>query len=243
MKPRIFVGTLYCQEAEFKDCCNAINNQIGVDVTHKVIANMPEFEAHNELWRVWEKVKNNYDLFFKIDADTILIGDDALLKASYLFNDKTITSAQILLHDYFTDDLISGLNIFTKSVSFRPSLNKLFADHADINNKKILKGEPVKFLAPIGFHCLNPNDIQSFHYGYHRALKKQKEIIKKCANVWLKKRDSSRAWALAGAISKDWSLFPKYDYKDKYFERKFKKYEPISDRLNEIEAFALKITR
>lgn len=242
MAKKIFVGTLYSGEAEFEACCKEIDKQSGVEVHQKVISFLPEYKAHNKLWSYWEKVKDDFDLFVKIDADTVLNDNFALLKISELFNDINVTGAQILLHDYFTDDLIAGLNVFSKQVIFKPSRRRLFADHADKNNINILKGDSVMHLNPIGFHCVNPNEKQSFHYGFHRALKGQRNIIKKCAKVWLDKKDYSRAWALAGAMSKSWNLFPKFDYGDKIFETKFKENYPISDNLDKIEKFALKIT-
>ena len=45
-KPSIFVGTLYSNEAEFKESTLSINNQIDVDVKHEVISDLPEWKAH-----------------------------------------------------------------------------------------------------------------------------------------------------------------------------------------------------
>ena len=53
-KPSIFVGTLYSNEAEFKESTLSINNQIDVDVKHEVISDLPEWKAHNLLWKTWE---------------------------------------------------------------------------------------------------------------------------------------------------------------------------------------------
>ena len=121
MAKKIFVGTLYSGESEFEACCKEIEKQIGVEVHQKVFSFLPEYAAHNELWSYWEKVKDNFDLFVKVDADTVLNDNFALLKISQLFNDIDVTGAQILLHDYFTDDLIAGLNVFSKQVIFKPS--------------------------------------------------------------------------------------------------------------------------
>jgi len=56
----------------------------------------------------------------------------------------------------------------------------------------LLKGEAVRHLAPIGWHCRAPHPWQAFHFGLHRALKKQEAMIARCAAVWLVERDEAR---------------------------------------------------
>ena len=198
--PKFFIGTMYSGEAEFEESRAAIAAQEGIVVEHFVLKDLPEFEAHNQLWKKWNSVKSSFDLFVKIDADTVLIGKDALLKIWHLFEaNSEVTGAQILLHDYFTDSLIPGPNSFHPSVVFNDSKDPLYPDHADSGHKLVLKGESVQFLAPIGEHCKHPAKIQAFHYGLHRALKKQTEVLKKLCLAWKNKPESGRFWAIAGA--------------------------------------------
>ncbi len=241
--PRIFVGTLACGEAEFDDCCRAVATQQDVEVTHHVIANQPEFEAHNRLWEAWGRAKAGCDLFVKVDADTVLSRPTALAEIFALFAIPSVTGAQILLHDYFTDRLIAGLNAFSPVVTFRQSSRRLFADRADSNHNVVLKGDAVAHLAPIGWHCTHPHPRQAFHFGLHRALKKQQEVIKQCATVWLEKRDAPRSWALTGAIAAGWRLRSHFDYGSKRFEASFSRYATDAMRLDAVEAFAMSIVK
>ncbi|WP_227818027.1 glycosyltransferase family protein [Nitrogeniibacter aestuarii] len=239
--PRIFVGTLACGEAELEVCCSAIASQIGVQVTHRVISDQPEFEAHNLLWAAWGHAKADHDLFVKVDADTILNGDSALERIAALFADRRVTGAQMLLHDYFTDRLIAGLNAFSPRVEFRQASSRLFADHADRNHDLVLKGDATAHLAPIGWHCKFPHSRQAFHFGLHRALKKQREVISRCAEVWLQQRDEARAWALAGAMSAGWRMRNSHDYANDRFEKAFLRLKDDPARLViEVEAFVRK---
>ena len=224
-KPSIFVGTLYSNEAEFKESTLSINNQIDVDVKHEVISNLPEWKAHNLLWKTWEKLKNQFDLFVKIDADTILTRNTALKEVALLFRNPQITGVQILLHDYFTDDLIAGLNAFSPVVKFKPSKRKLYADHADYNHQTVLKGEHVSHLAPIGWHCKFPTNYQAFHFGFRRALKKQTGIIEKCAIAYQKYKDAARLFAIIGADSINCRNKNNFDYSDKMFHRLYQSFE------------------
>jgi hypothetical protein len=205
--PRVFVGTMTHGEAEFDACVAAIAAQTGVAVTHHIIRDQPELEAHNQLWSAWDMAKPSHDLFVKIDGDTILNRDTALAEIATLFSNPDVTGAQIPLHDYFTDDLINGLNAFSPAVKFRAAKRRLFADHADYGHKIVLKGQAVEHLAPIGWHCRNPRALQAFHYGFHRALKGQVDTVRKIARAYAANPDAAREWALAGAASARWWHF------------------------------------
>ena len=235
--PRIFVGTLTCGESEFDSCCAAIFAQTGVSVTHHVIRNQPEFEAHNMLWAAWNDNKTTHELFVKIDADTVLNRDTALFEISNLFKNPHVTGAQIPIHDYFTDDLINGLNAFSPRVIFKNAKHKLFADHADRGHEIVLKRDDVAHLAPIAWHGQNPSPRQSFHFGFHRKLKGQTEVLRKTANAWLKYGDTSREWALAGAANAKWWMIGQTHYNSRAFQKNFTKMQDDISRHNTIQKF------
>lgn len=235
--PRIFVGTLACGEAEFEECCSSIKSQIGVNITHHIIQNQPEYAAHNMLWQAWGNHRSDHDLFVKIDADTVLNRQTALVELASLFSQPDVTGAQIPLLDYFTDDLISGLNAFSPAVRFRPSRWKLFADHADYGHQRVLKGESVKHLAPIGWHGKNPSPRQSFHFGLHRKLKGQDMVLYKTAQSWKKYQDDARGWALAGAASARWWMWGKTHYTSWVFQRTFRMMQNDNIRQEIIENY------
>lgn len=224
-QPRIFVGTLACGEAEFEECCKAIQEQAGVVVTHQVIADKSEYEAHNLLWAAWEIARPMHDLFVKIDADTILNRPTALSEIYGLFRDNNrVTGAQVSLWDYFTDSAINGLNAFSPRVKFRKSKSRLFADHADYGHDIVLKHEATAHLAPIGWHAKYPYARQAFHYGFHRLLKGQNDTIAKLITAYQLKGEDGRAWAVAGAgCAKDlltrWVRFlpMKHSFYERYF--------------------------
>ena len=243
MQPRVFVGTLACGEAELPDCRTAVSAQQGVSVTHTVIEGLPELEAHNALWSAWEAHKSDHDLFVKVDADTILIRDTALSEIAALFKNPSVTGAQILLHDYFTDGLIPGLNSFSRDVVFRRASNRLMPDRVDAGHNTVLKGDVVRHLAPIGWHCRSPHPLQAFHFGLHRALKKQDDYIARCAEVWLNRRDEARGWALTGAKCAGWRTRQHFDYNDTKFRALFESQQADARRLESVEKFAVRIAK
>lgn len=226
-------------EAEFEACQGAIAGQKYVDVTHHIISNKPEAEAHDALWAAWNAVKHNYDLFVKIDADTVLIEEVALSKIWALFNaDQDVTGAQILLLDYFTKTLIAGLNCFTPDVVFRTARSKLFCDRADTNHRKVLRGEAVTHLSPIAWHCKFPHAEQAFHFGLHRSLKKQKKILRSTAECYLDEGGEGRMWALAGAKAASIFMRKSYNYSSSGFQKKFRTLQSVPDLANRMRDYS-----
>ena len=235
--PRIFVGTLYSGEAELEECRAAVAAQRDVVVEHHVISNLPEHEAHATLWEAWNSVKGQFDLFAKIDADTVLRDETVLSTVQALFAaDKDVTGAQVLLHDYFTDQLIAGLNFFSPEVVFQKTKNRLYCDRVDTNHKKVLNGDAVAHLAPIGYHCNNPKAVQAFHFGLHRMFKKQDDLVRRVAQVYLEKGGEGRMWALGGAMSASFWLRNHSDYGDRKFRKAF--YSLSSDMAHESKIYA-----
>ena len=113
--PKVFVGTLYVNEPQFEKCCDAISSQKGVEVTHSIIKGKSELEAHNILWNQWNTVRSCYDMFVKVDADTVLREGVLQQAAELMTSDKRITGMQIPLHDYSTNVEIAGLNCFSQT--------------------------------------------------------------------------------------------------------------------------------
>ena len=211
--PRVWVGTLYSGEAEYKACCDAIQSQERVHVTHHVIEGLPEKEAHDALWTAWGAAKDTHDLFVKVDADTIPSPRIFSQIATNFAMNPDITGMQIRLLDYFTNELIAGMNAFSRDVIFKPS-PELHCDRVDIGHRVVIKGSEVFHLEPAGTHASSYSTrSQAFHYGLHRYLKGQHKTLNQVRQVWETEQDEVRAWALAGA---DWAHknMIKLDYTD-----------------------------
>jgi hypothetical protein len=242
-RARVFVGTLFVDEAEFPESKKAIESQQNIDLVHHVIEKLPEKEAHDKLWHAWNEVKSDFELFVKVDADTVLIGQDALASIAALFGQSDdITGAQIPLHDYYTQKHILGLNCFSPEVVFSPSRDRLFCDRVDSNHKRVLRGKDVAHLAPIGFHGLAPRPEQAFYFGFHRALKNQTAILQDVATAFIERGGEGRMYALAGAKAAGPFARPG-DYRSKHFRKKFSNTVATDDLNAKIQAFAWKILK
>jgi len=236
----IFIGTLFNGESEFLEHAKAIHFQEKVIIKHHVIKNLPEHKAHEQLWIDWQANKHNFDLFVKIDADTVLNRKTALFEIAKLFEQINVTGAQIKIFDYFSCSLISGINAFNSEVKFKKKVNKLFPDKVDYNHKIVLKGELVSNLEPIAFHCLTPNPRQSFYYGFHRMIKKQNRILELVASNWLVNKDSGREWALRGALCASKAHLAKIFYNSSNVEKIYLKNQNIDAKI--LEHFASRLS-
>lgn len=200
--PSVFVGTMFCGEGDFDECCKAITGQRGIAVTHVVIANQPEKEAHNLLWQAWRDAQSTHDVFVKVDADTVLRSPDTLrLIYDQFAGDPRVTGLQAPLHDYMTDGHINGLNAFSPRVTFNDTRDDLYCDRAvDTGHELVLREKLLPLdLVPAGNHCHFASDLQSFHYGVHRMLKGQVGTMDRVFNAWKRHRDRTRLFALVGA--------------------------------------------
>ncbi len=222
---RIFVGTMYTQEGEFEGCLKQVQAQKDVIVSHVIIANMREKEAHNALWHAWRHQGPSHDLFVKIDADTVLASTQtlALIWEQFEANPR-VTGLQAPLHDYMTDSFINGLNAFSTKVVFNDTQDELYCDRqVDTNHDIVLREKDLPaILKPAGFHCWNSTDRQAFHFGVHRMLKGQTTIIAQVQAAWNRDQDRPRAMALLGAHAA-WRFQQtrKFNYGDEEFVSAF----------------------
>lgn len=214
------MGTLACGEGDFAACVTMIRSQRSVEVEHVVILDRPEPEAHSELWQLFDSAKADFTCLVKVDADTVLATNDALSQICTLFEKiPRLTGLQLPLHDQFTGHLIAGLNAFRPGVRFRTDVDPLFCDRVDSGHDVVLKCRPAHVEAfadevavasgerivvpdiPIGFHCHSANLRQAFHFGLHRALKRQHNIIETVAEAHRRAPDPLREAVIAGAAA------------------------------------------
>lgn len=223
--PQVFVGTMHCGEGDYDECSVAIHRQRGVALIHSVIEDMPEKEAHNCLWESWRAVRTQgFDMFVKVDADTVLAHDEVFLELwRVMRNDPRVTGIQAPLLDYFTDGYINGLNCFSPRVTFRDTADGLFCDrNVDVDHDIVIKSDGVpERLRPAGYHCHNATDVQSFHFGLHRALKGQTYVLDLVRKAYRRNGDRRRALALLGAQCAGTFKDGGFNYNDERFRSAF----------------------
>lgn len=167
---RLYIGTLYSNENEFDECVRSIEAQNYRNFEHFIFKSLPKKEAHDTLFGSFMDKSNRFDLLVKIDADMVLTDRDFLGKVADKFNTHPwLEHLEIAVHDFFSDQLIWGMNIYRNTVQWKKSTENLFTDLVPTNKeRKISDSEE---LAPAAIHCKNPGRFQSFHYGIHKAVK------------------------------------------------------------------------
>lgn len=204
---KIFVGTMYHQENDFEKCCDMINKQQNVIITHDIISNLSEAEAHKIQTQHWVEQKHNFDFFIKIDADTVLFDELILHKICSRMQQEHINYLQYGLFDFLSQTQIFGLNTFDTTVEFNLQINNLYCDrNFSKQNKNCVFDKII-----VGDHMLYCNNLQAFHYGIHRGKKEQYHLIDKIKKANNINFDIRRLYALSGFDIAQ-SFVSSYDY-------------------------------
>jgi hypothetical protein len=236
---RLFVGTLYTSENEFDQCCKAIGEQTYRNFHHEIIRNLPKKEAHEELYGMFMQRAGEYDLLVKVDADMVIEDRDLFGKIVKKFEkDPELDLLLIAVHDYFTDELLLGLNVFRNTVRWNLGDEELFTDMTYDKDtvRKIVKD--FEELAPAAMHCKNPTEFQAFHYGFHRGVKAVRggtnwRVLKSIFLNYRRNPDLRLAFALLGANGAFTNRFSiqHISYNDdtllNYYNEKYDGKEPI----------------
>lgn len=177
-KPKIFIGTMYHYENDYAECKKMIDLQKNVDITHYVVSAKNEYDAHIDLYSVWESVRTDHDAFIKIDADMILHDDTSIAR---LYNELKNSKTECIMcpiFDFFIDDFIKGIVSYAstnKKFQIIPDSN-IYCDLLEIHkNMKVI--DTSSKIIPIGYHCRQPNTMQSFYWGFHRGTK-NRDVLK-----------------------------------------------------------------
>jgi len=187
----LFIGTLYSGENEYEECVRSIQTQTYPHYKHFVFKDLPNREAHNNLFSSFLEKKAVYNLLIKVDADMVLCSDtlfDSIVNKMSKSPELEIFSIAVM--DFFSGQLINGLNTYRNTVRWDYSNTTMFVDIPDVPTEKTQFD--ANDLAPAAIHCKNPSKLQAFHYGVHRGLKS------------IAKQHSTSHWAL---LNKTWQNF------------------------------------
>lgn len=241
---RILVGTLHTIENEFEKCCESIRRQDGVYVEHFVVHNLPNKEAHDTLYRKFMERAQDFDFFVKVDADMVIENHLLLYGIAEKFASMpTVFDLQILVHDFFTDQLIGGMHAYRNTVKWERNTENIFVDIFPVPRGQRYTDETD--LAPAALHCPAPSPFQAFHYGVHKAIKclqlTRTELIKRWSlNHWnniqkinrnlVRKRDIRIGFAWLGAqMGLTGNIAPNHlDYANPYLHSLFVRYQYCS---------------
>lgn len=215
---RVLVTTLECGEGDFERCIDAIKSQENVEIVHEIISNKPEREAHELHIKSWNSRLDDFDAFLKVDADTVLKHDRVVEMIVDLLLSSGAAATQSPLHDFFTGDFINGLNCYAPKLNtFGTNVHELYCDRSITHHAKVLYGKDMgPEINPAGSHCHYATQLQAFHYGVHRGMKKQENTMRLVKKAHEKLGGFRRLLALEGfyQASEFKNAGKKYNYSD-----------------------------
>ena len=235
---KILVGTLYTIENEFDDCCKSIQKQTYKKYDHIVIRDLPKKEAHDTLFAQLMDNVDHFDLLIKVDADMVIEKVDLFAIIVEQFKvDSKLDLLSIAVHDYFTNNLIIGMNSYRNTVRWENPNDHLHTDMTFLRNTIRKEVQDFDRLAPAAYHCPNPGKFQSFHFGFHRGIKAVKggtnwRVLRSMVSHYQNTNDKRVALALLGAQTAFTDKFSIHhiSYNNKSLEQHFiKKYENLDD--------------
>jgi hypothetical protein len=222
---KVLVCTLENGEAEFLESKSKVEEQLHVEVEHVVISGLTEYWAHAELVRLWNSSRFRYQMLAKVDADSILISPNAFIDVFELIQKHSAMSAQVKMHDFFTQGLVGGMNFYMPEVEFKFAKSSLFSDRIVRDDEHRLIGDSLMSLEPIAYHCKYPSPRQAYAFGFRRMLKKQQDVMRKTAISFLRDPIESRAWAIQGMIDAKESPMSRFFFSSKklnsHFEQRY----------------------
>lgn len=202
---KLLVGTLYTIENEFDACCASIRSQSYRHFDHIVLRDLSKQEAHEALYGTFMERADEYDLLVKVDADMVIEDRELFRKIVERFtSDTRLDLLLIAVHDFFTDDLLIGLNVFRNTVRWSLGEEALFTDMTYVPSTIRKMEKDYSDLAPAALHCADPSPFQAYHYGFHRGVKaavggRNWGVIADFHEHYRRNRDLRVAYAILGA--------------------------------------------
>jgi len=174
---KVLVGTLYCGEGDFDECVKSIREQ-DYPLEHFVVKDMEEHLAHYELYSTMKR--RNADVMVKVDADMVL-KDPGVVRQFVDHIESGLLRVTYWVDDFFTNQPIQGIHAYSGKIQvpdkeqFCTALRRV-PDRIPIDRKKTRRIDKT-----VALHCHYPNEKQSFHFGFHRYLKRSND---KCVNLY-----------------------------------------------------------
>jgi hypothetical protein len=167
---RILVGMLAAGENERDQAVAALRAQTHQDYELFVIENRPNKEAHETLYSRFMSSARDFDIFFKLDADMVLLRNTALEEvAAFFAANPDVELLLFELIDWYSDSLIPGLVITRSSARWPSHSDQLMVDSfVRITGKNVHVSDRQAALA---IHSPDPSPLQAFRFGVHRAMK------------------------------------------------------------------------
>jgi len=193
---RVLVITLRTIENEFEECVASIDRQTYRNFSHLVFEDLPSTEANRVLYQTFMDRADEFDLLMRVDADMVLENENLLASiVDTMAKRRSVDLFTMDIHDFFTDRLISGLNVYRNTVQF-PVDDPFQPERPIVSKANTLVDQSKRGFAVR--HCKNPSTLQALHYGIHRGVKLRE---------WMRRNKLRRSHWYAWTIWRTWQNF------------------------------------
>jgi hypothetical protein len=196
----LLVGMLSCGENEREQSLASLQAQRFRDWDLFTLDNLPNKAAHDRLYATFMSRAGDYRWFFKLDADMVLAGEDALGTLIGLLDHPRRDWLMVDVLDWASDTVGPGAQAFSSRVRWQANPDPLLVDHAPT-----FGGEAVRLWQqpPFILHSPDPSRYQAFRYGVHRALKavqldRNAKDVGRAATHWSLLKNVWRAYRAKG---------------------------------------------
>lgn len=250
---KVLVITMFSDENEYESNKNSVSDQkASFQIKQCFIENKKNLEAHNELYKIIMDKAKSFDYFIKLDADMILTNKTALSELIRMAVDSNSDIFSIPVHDYMTNQMIWGVNVYKSGVKWKLGTENLFTDQQHLDGNFHISKKRLLLKDSLVSHASMPSDFQAFAFGVHRAAKViqadssipllghafgQFKTLKDVYLNYMNNKNRSLGLALIGAYMMLTSQLSRKDMLDKnYFLDDYKKMN-YEDKLDESLSF------
>lgn len=212
---KVKIITLYSGESEYQDCIDSVARQrCKFEVVHDFIEHKPKPVAHNQLYRTIMDESDDYSFFVKLDADMVFASDSALQEVIDYAVASQANYFSIPVHDYLTDSMMWGLNVYGAGMAWNVGSESLFTDRQEVRGCVKRAKVSLSKRRSLVSHASAPTAFQAFSFGVHRAAKvcqfdasaprlsdsyAQYKVLQQVMAAYRRERDSGRGYAIIGA--------------------------------------------
>ena len=161
---------VYAGELSLHTTIASINSQENVVPRFVIIGNHPKHQAHERLYTVLNRYRNEHDFMIFLGADMELVRPSLLAGLGRLFDEFPRVEHILLgVQDWYSGEPQLGVNVWRRGVRHGSSPNALFTDLARNSARCRLKLERPEI--PLILHGVDPSEAQAVRYGAQRGMK------------------------------------------------------------------------
>jgi len=169
-KLRVLVGVLSVGEPSLPRALQSVREQSAVATEILEFRDLPERQAHRELFAALSERGAAFDMLVKVDADMEILHPRLFVAVGKLFAAfPRVDFVPLAVDDWFTRTQIGSLNFWRGGVQWTGTTPELFTDRGSNSVRKELPLLSID--EPLVHHAYQPTTAQAVRYGAHRALK------------------------------------------------------------------------